>query len=113
MVLVGDHVYFGEGQTDGNPICLDLATGKVAWHREHSPGEGSAAVLAYDGRLIFRYEDGTVALVEASPKAYRLVGSFKQPDRSPQSAWAHPVIANGRLYLRDQDVLLCYDVKKK
>jgi outer membrane protein assembly factor BamB len=113
MVLVGGHVYFGEGQNDGTPTCLELATGKVAWQQAHSPGEGSAAVLAYGDRVVFRYDDGTVALVAASPTGYKLVSSFKQPDRSPQAAWAHPALADGKLYLRDQGVLLCYDVRKR
>jgi outer membrane protein assembly factor BamB len=113
MVRVGDYVYFGHGQNAGKPICLEFATGRVAWKAGRGPAEGSAAVVYADGRLIFRYDDGTVALIEASPKAYRLVSSFKQPDRSPANAWAHPVIANGKLYLRDQDVLLCYDLKAK
>jgi len=52
-------------------------------------------------------------LIEPSSKQYVERGRFEQPDRSKQPAWTHPVIANGRLYLRDQDVLLCYDVKAK
>ncbi len=58
-------------------------------------------------------EDGTVLLIEPSPEQYIERGRFEQPDRSPAPAWAHPVIANGRLYVRDQDVLLCYDIKAK
>jgi len=50
-------------------------------------------------------------LIEPNPKQYVERGRFDQPDRSQQPAWTHPVIANGKLYLRDQDVLLCYDVK--
>jgi hypothetical protein len=52
-------------------------------------------------------------LIEPNQKEYVGRGHFDQPDRSKLPAWAHPVIANGKLYLRDQDVLLCYDVKKK
>ncbi len=52
-------------------------------------------------------------LIEPSPKAYLERGRFEQPDRSGKPAWAHPVIANGRLYLRDQDVLLVYDIRKE
>jgi hypothetical protein len=50
-------------------------------------------------------------LIQPNPKQYVERGRFDQPDRSPQPAWAHPVIANGKLYLRDQDALFCYDVK--
>ena len=52
-------------------------------------------------------------LVEPNAKEYVERGRFEQPDRSQQAAWSHPVIANGKLYLRDQDVLLCYDIKAK
>ena len=52
-------------------------------------------------------------LVEPKPKKYVERGRFSQPDRSQAKAWPHPVVANGRLYLRDQDLLLCYDVTAK
>ena len=59
------------------------------------------------------HRKGTVLLIEPSPKAYIERGRFEQPDRSREQAWPHPVIANGRLYIRDQDTLFCYDVKAK
>jgi alcohol dehydrogenase (cytochrome c) len=52
-------------------------------------------------------------LFEPSPKEYLERGRFAQPDRSSLPAWSHPIIANGKLYVRDQDVLFCYDVKAK
>jgi outer membrane protein assembly factor BamB len=70
-------------------------------------------VALADGRLYYRTEDGTVLLIEPSPKEYLERGRFDQPDRTRQPAWTHPVIANGKLYVRDQDVLFCYDVKAK
>lgn len=107
VVLVGDHVY---GTTGNQLVCMELKTGKVAW-KDRSVGKG--AVLYADGNLYVRSEggEGAVALVEATPEGYREKGRFEQPDRSDKAAWAHPVIAGGKLYLRDQDVLLCYDVK--
>jgi hypothetical protein len=90
---------------------MELATGKVAWK---TSGPGGGGSLAYaDGRLIHRDEFGGVELVVASPEGYKQAGHFNQPDRSQQSTWAHPVVAGGKLYLRDQDVLLCYDIKAK
>ena len=53
-----------------------------------------------------------MALIEANPKEYNLKGKFKIATKNGES-WPHPVIAGGKLYLRDQDVLNCYDVKKK
>jgi alcohol dehydrogenase (cytochrome c) len=49
-------------------------------------------------------------LVEPSREQYIERGRFEQPDRTELPAWSHPVIANGKLYIRDQDVLLCYNV---
>ncbi len=109
MVAVGGYVYGGHGQNAGAPTCIEIATGKVMW-QESAPGRGSAAVLYADGRLIFRYENGLVALIDATPARYHLAGSFEQPSMSGP-AWAHPVIVGGRMYLRHNDVLLCYDVK--
>jgi outer membrane protein assembly factor BamB len=54
-----------------------------------------------------------VYLVDANPKSYVQRGHFDPPDRTTESAWEHPVIANGKMYLRDQDTLLCYDIKAK
>jgi outer membrane protein assembly factor BamB len=107
VVLIGDYVY---GTTGQSLTCVDLKTGDEKW-KERSVGKGS--IMAADGRLYVRGEDGSVALVEATPEKYKERGQFKQPDRSKRPAWPHPVIANGKLYLRDDDVLLCYDVKAK
>jgi len=110
VVLVGNHVYGGSGKNRGEPACLDLATGKIAW-KEKAPGRGSAAVLYADGHLIFRYDRGLVALIEAAPDAFRLKGSFQAVTTKTGPAWAHPVIHRGRLYLRHDDLLLCYDLR--
>ena len=65
-------------------------------------------------RAVLRDEDnGTLVLVEASPAGFSEKGRFSQPDRAKEKAWPHPTIANGKLYLRDQDLLLCYDVKAR
>lgn len=111
MVLVGDHVYLGRGHNDGKPTCVEFKTGKTAWAEDRGPGSGSAAVAYADGMLYFRYQNGTMALIEANPKEYKLVSSFKLPEQSGRPSWPHPVIANGKLYVRDQDKLICFDVK--
>ena len=69
-----------------------------------------------DGRLYLHAERGDVALLEPTPEAYREKGRFSPPDQPTrlnqmEKAWAYPVIADGRLYLRDQNSLWCYDVK--
>ena len=110
VVLVGEHLY---GYSDGKGwVCLDFKTGDLVWRNE---GVGKGAILYADGHLYTRSEGGKgrVALVEATPAGYKQTGRFDQPDRSTKNSWPHPVIAGGKLYLRDQDVLLCYDVKQK
>ena len=107
MVQVGDYVYFGHGHNRGLPICVQLATGKVMWGPVRGAGSGSAAVAFADGHLYFRYENGLMALIEATPEEYRLKGTFTIASRNGKS-WPHPAIADGKLYLRDQDELHCY-----
>lgn len=113
MVLVGEHVYGGHGHSNGLPFCLHLESGKFAWKPQRGAGERSASVVYADGHLYFRYESGKMALVEATPEGYRLKSAFALPRHSGRESWPHPVVANGRLYVRDQDVLMCYDVKQK
>ena len=82
------------------------------WGKERGPGGGSAAIVMADGHLYFRYEDSVMALIEATPKGYNLKSSFTLVSKNGKS-WPPPVIHNGKLYLRDHDNLLCYDVKAK
>jgi outer membrane protein assembly factor BamB len=112
MILVGDHIYMGHGHNNGFPLCVEFKTGKEAWRVGRGPGSGSAAIVYADGHLYFRYQNGVMALIEATPTGYNLKGQFKIATKNGES-WPHPVIAGGKLYLRDQDVLNCYDVKKK
>ena len=109
VLKVGDYLY---GYSEGKGwTCQDFKTGEAKWQEREKLGKGSIAYA--DGRLYLRQEDrrGTVALLEASAEGYREHGHFDQIDRSQKNSWPHPVIAGGRLYLRDQDVLLCYDIK--
>lgn len=107
MVLINGYLY---GSNEGQLTCLEFETGKVKWENR-KPGKGSIAFA--DGKLYYRNENGPIFLVEANPDKYVELGTFKQPERSGKNSWPHPVIANGKLYIRDQDVLLCYDIKLK
>jgi outer membrane protein assembly factor BamB len=109
VVLVGDYLY---GHSDSRGwVCMEFKTGKVMWTNK---GVGKGSVSFADGMLYTRSEGraGTVALVEATPTAYKENGRFDQPERSSKNSWPHPVIANGKLLLRDQSILFCYDIKK-
>lgn len=112
VVLVGDYLYGGHGQNQGLPFCVNFETGENTWPKKRGPGEGSAAVTYADGRLYFRYQNGVMALVDTDPTELKIVSTFKIPDGSTPS-WAHPVVVGGRLFLRDKDRLLCYDVRSK
>ena len=89
--------------------------GSDVWYAEMGtgagPGSGSAAIAYADGHLYFRYENARMALIEATPSGYLLKSHFRIPSNLGKS-WPHPAIALKRLYLRDQDVLLCYDLAR-
>ena len=109
VVLVGKYVY---GYSDGKGwTCQDLESGRAVWQEPSKLGKGS---LTYaDGLLYLRAEagKGTVVIINATPDGYKELGRFDPPDRSNQSSWTYPIVTDGRLYLRDQDVLQCYDVR--
>jgi outer membrane protein assembly factor BamB len=110
-VLVGDYLYGSGGQS---LVCVDFKTGQIKWSdRSAAPG----ALCYADGRLYLHGENGEVALVEATSEAYHQRGRFTPPSppkraNRMEKAWAYPVIANGRLYVRDSDCLWCYEIKE-
>jgi outer membrane protein assembly factor BamB len=66
--------------------------------------------------LYLHGENGELALVEATAEGYREKGRFTppgQPERGQSKAWAYPVVSNGRFYVRDFDILWCYDVRAR
>ncbi|REJ93682.1 MAG: polyvinylalcohol dehydrogenase [Planctomycetota bacterium] len=111
MILLDGHIFFGHGHNKGFPRCIHMETGEVKWE-DRGPGKQSAAIAYADGHLYFRYENGVMALIEANADEYRLKGTFEIDSRHAQS-WPHPVVAGGRLYLRDQHELHCYNIRAK
>ncbi len=107
-VDVGGYLY---GTNSQGLMCAQFGTGEVKW-QDKCIGAGS--VCEAESRLYVHGEKGDVALVEATPEGYHEKGRFKlpdQPDRGKSQAWAYPVVAGGRLYIRDLGVLWCYDIK--
>ena len=112
VILIGDHLY---GHSDrGGWKCQNFATGEELWR---SKDLGKGAIHFADGMLYCLGEsDGTIALVKASPKGWLESSRFKL---SPQTQlrkpsgkiWTHPVVIGGQLYLRDQEIIYCYNVK--
>lgn len=115
VIRVGEHVY-GYSQSRGW-VCQNFMDGKNVWEEKAALGAGS--VVYADGQLYCYAEgDGTVVLADASPQAWREAGRFKIPQqtklRKPSGrVWTPPVVAQGKLYLRDQELLFCFDVKGK
>jgi outer membrane protein assembly factor BamB len=107
-IKLGDYLY---GTTRAAIECVDFKTGDVKWSER---GVAAGSLCYADGNLYLHGENGEVALVEASPEGYHERGRFTPPDAPEhggmQKAWAYPVVANGRLYIRDLEHLWCYDV---
>jgi outer membrane protein assembly factor BamB len=108
-LLIGEHVYCGTSR--GTTACIELATGKILWQERGDRPDTYMAMTYADGRLYQRYTSGQVLLLEVSPKGAASRGGFTLPRVTTDGAYSTPVIANGRLYLRDNEKLFCYDVK--
>ena len=112
VVLVGEKYIYGYSDQRGKGwTCLDMLTGQSVWN-SNKLGKGSIAYA--DGHLICRDEGkGEIVLIEASPQGWKEKGRFQQPERSRAQSWPQPVVSSGKLFIRDQDNLFCYDVKGK
>src|SRR5262249_14160394 len=105
-VLIGDYLY---GFSESILTAMRFDTGEVAW-RNRSVGKG--AVIFADDRLYLFSEQGVVGLAEANPQGYQEHGRFEiQTGNLP--TWSHPVVSNGKLFIRDQDTIYAYDVRAK
>ena len=111
LILDRGVIFTGTGHNKGFPIAVRMRDGEVVWGPQRNSGQNSAAVSYADGRLYFRYQDGTMILVEADATGYHERGSFEIPNVE-QFSWSHPVIAGGELFLREQDRLFVYDLER-
>ena len=107
--LVGiDGYIYGTTQSGGNGlVCLELRTGKVMWN---TSAIKRGVVIFADGMLYVYAEDGTMHLIKPNSKAFEPVSRFPV-SMGTDEHWAHPTIANGRLYIRHGDVLMAYNIK--
>ena len=115
VVLLDGKLYGCSGNAPTKWVCQDFKTGEVVWQEPKKLDKGS---LTYaDGHFYcYGQKDGTVVLLRASPEGWKEDGRFKIPHetkvaRKSGHIWTHPVVANGRLYLRDEDLLYCFDIK--
>ena len=105
-VLIGDYLY---GFSASILTAIKFDTGEMAW-RDRSVGKGS--LVFADGNLYLFSENGVVGLAEATPAGYKEKGRFRIQQGSLPT-WTHPVVAGGRLYLRDQDTIYAFDIREK
>lgn len=112
VILKDGHLY---GYSDKSGwSCLNWSTGEVKW-AEKKLGKG--AIHGADGMFYLLEESsGTVALIEASAEGWKEKSRFKIDPQTTQRKpdgriWTHPVVSNGKLYLRDQEWIHCYDVR--
>jgi hypothetical protein len=119
VVLVDGYVYGCSGNTNRRShwACQDFQTGEDVWKDDPSNFRQAGSITYADGRLYcYGQTDGTVVLAEVSKDGWKEHGRFRVPrqtqvPRKSGHIWTHPVVANGRLYLRDEDLIFCYDVK--
>lgn len=113
VIRLGEHIF---GYSDGvGWACQERLTGDIVWNDKRSLGKGA---IAYADNRFYCLDErsGTCVLIEASSEGWKNVGEFVLTPQTKQRAekgkvWTHPVIANGKLYLRDQEVVVCYDIK--
>jgi outer membrane protein assembly factor BamB len=110
-----DGFIYGYAEMDGF-VCQNTENGKIRWNAEKKIAKG--ALTYADGHLYYIEEkSGDVLLLKVSPEGWEEKGRFKlspqTEKRNPKGRiWVHPVIANGKMYLRDQELIMCYDIKK-
>lgn len=113
VVAVGNNVFGWSDAKGGKWVCQDFKSGKEVWS---SKALGRGSVTCADGNLYcYAEKDGTCVLVPAKADGWHEHGRFKIPRQTTRrefnnNIWTHPVVANGKLYLRDQELLFCYDV---
>ncbi len=115
VIKVGDDVY-GYSDNGGAWVCMKFDDGKVVW-KEKKLGKG--CLTCAGGRLyLYSENDGTCVLIEPSADGWKEHGRFKIPEQTklPRKSghiWTHPVVANGTLFLRDQELVFAFDVRAK
>lgn len=106
--IARDGCIYGSGHLNTGWVCIDAQTGQERWQSQEL-AQGS--LIYADGRMYWLSEQGVMALVKASPQAFEVAGRFEFA-RGRRDVWAHPVLLDGRLYLRYHDKLYCYDVRQ-
>ena len=120
VVLINGYIYGHSERPSDSWVCQNMKTGEIAWSKKcQEVGIGKGSVFGIGDRMIlFDMVTGKITVVAASPDGWKEFGSFEIPERmkddpsTDKAVWTHPVVANGNLYLRDHDLLFCFDLKK-
>ncbi|MEO1524833.1 MAG: PQQ-binding-like beta-propeller repeat protein [Planctomycetota bacterium] len=117
VVLVDGTIYGFTKSSGGNWMAQDLESGETLWQERVRPNRSGSICFA-DGRLYcYNDKDGTVILVEPSRDQWKPKGTLKLPaqttiPRGSGAIWAHPVVAAGKLIIRDQDLMYAFDIAR-
>lgn len=111
IVHVGGRLYGSTYPRRGGWVAIDARDGSTLYETEEF---AKGATLFADGRLHTLAEDGWMLLLEPTDKKFEVRGRFRVPGTSERTrdAWSHPVIHEGRLYLRYHDTIACYDIRQ-
>ena len=119
VVLINGYIYGHSDRPSDSWVCQNFKTGEIVWSRKHQDtdvGKGSLFAIG-DSLVLFGLKNGTLSVVAASPDGWKEFGKIEIPERikddqtTDKELWSHPVIANGNLYLRDHNLLFCFDLK--
>ena len=111
VLLIGGHFYGACLSARGGPwVCLDVETGERTYAEK---GIGTGSLTYADGLIYALNHERTVALARPDPRRFEIISQFDIPEGGRGPTWAHPVVCNGRLYIRHGDFLYCYDVAEQ
>ena len=114
VVLMNGHIY---GYSDPSGwVCQNFQTGETVWSHRNSEVTKGSVIAVKDCLILLNERNGMMTIIAASPDGWQEFGRLDFPERTQiettdNAVWTHPVIANGRLYLRDHDMLFCFDLK--
>lgn len=112
VILVDGYLYAGI-EDQAILYCADMMTGEIKW-KSRGSGSNSTSVIAADGKMVVRFQNGVVALATLTPDSYEEISTFTPPGAGDSEApsWAHPVVSDGKLWLREGDLIHCYQVSR-
>lgn len=117
VVLMNGFLYGHSDRPSSSWVCQNFTTGEIVWaHKDTAFAIGKGSILAVNDRFIlFDMQTGRSAVISASPEGWKEFGKMELPERTTITTqdnclWTHPVVANDKLYLRDHDLLFCFDI---